>query len=435
MLQLKLDMSMDVTSVDDGFEDSKRLRHRRMILRAKSDEISRDTKSKVMEIIKNSSVENLSLCWLPLSLQNAILSSLTNITFLYVDSLYVHPKYHSVIDFPNLKEVDCIRSDFILNSIGRHSIEKLRISYISPETVDFLKTCNALKDLSIWGFNAYFDYAFNNFQLKVLRLEASLYDVAYHHITWDIKSGGKFLESQRNSIRELHIPYCDVLFTCDELVIYALNNMNLKVLIAYYPIGIGKVNKLNEQMKELKIDFEDTPITENIIACCPNVEKIDLTFASQIFEKILPMVSKHMVNLKQMKLAINFPQDFGEIKARFDQLECLDVSLFNARDTDTLLKLIKCCPNLKFLKINMPSIFAWTSRQLNEFFVLIPNVIEIQSLGNFGLFDETMQLIIKSENTLKLKYLKIFVMYPERYEKLLYNYRHSKISFMALQYP
>jgi hypothetical protein len=443
MRRLKLDLTIQqATSVDDAIEDSKRLNHRRLILRSTNEEqVSRATKSKLLEITDNSFIEDLSLIFLPLSLQNSILSSLSHITTLYVDSLYVHPSYHATIDFPNLKEVDCVRSDFILNNIGRHRIEKLKISYIQPEIYVFLERCNGLKELSMWGFRARYDRQFNNFQLEALKLAADPFDDAsYQGVNWNLQSCLKFLESQRRSLKKLHIAYTrsedwdEPDWSCEEIVIYALNKMDLRVLRAYYPVETGTVVKLNEQMKDLKINFDITEVTENIIACCPNVEKIELWNNTADYQKILPFISTHMPYLKHLK--INFILPHGKIEkfnAHFPNLEILDVALWDERDIRDLITLLKCCPNVKYLKIDTPVNFQWHFLDLIDFLELIPNVEEILTFGDFGLVDVTMQLITECRNALKLKYLKFMVERPANFSRLIEKYSHSKINFMAMQ--
>lgn len=434
MLKLKLDLIVQqATSVDDALEESKRLKRRQLIVRGTETEVTRATKSKLLDIINNSYVEQLSLVWLPLSLQTCILSLLPNITKLYMDSFYIHPIYHVTIDFPNLKEVDCVRSEYILNIIGRHSIEKLSISYIKSKLYNFFERCNTLKELSMWGFSLRDDREFTNFQLEILNLDA-MTDEAINIVTWDLASCRQFMKSQEQSLKELHIAYCDYIFTCEDLVVYALNKMNLKVLHAYYPIENGIVDKLNEQMRDLKVDFENNAVTESIIANCPMVERIDLSFGTHVFRTFLPLISKHMTNLKYLKVSINYPEEIDKIDAKFNHLESLDVILFHQSEIRYFFELLKCCPNVKYLKIYMPFIFDWDLLQLADFLTLIPNVVEILSVGNFGITDATMQIITNTENALKLKYLKFLVGHPEHFLGLTEKYRHSKINFIPLQY-
>lgn len=424
----------DNDSVSRALEESAHLQHRRMIVYSSVGRVLNSEKFNWLDIIEKSKIENLSLVWLPYALQNTILSSLSNITTLYVDSRIIPERNQIVVDFPNLKNVDVTGSQFFLKCIGRNRIENLKISFLSIDESEFFERANYLKDLTVYGFSKSHDREYNNFQLETLRIVAFDGELFWlHEADWHLESARKFLNSQRRSLKQLYFAYGTFFAKCEEIVVYALNNMDLRKLHAYYSIENGIIQKLNENMKSLKIELRQSPITENLIASCPMVEKIDLLFAPLIFTYILPLLSKHMQFLKHLKLFIYNPEPIDEIDAKFKNVETLTATLSSENDIGHFIKVIKCCPNVRKLEISLPTEFQWDLRDLPTFLAFIPKVEKIYCTEHFGLTEDVAQVIADFSFVLKLQHLKVTVDSPRGNSHLSKIFKGTKIKLTMLK--
>lgn len=379
-----------------------------------------------MKVIEDSRVTDLSLILIPLNFHNQILSHLSNITSLRIDGFFIHPVHHKIFNFPNLKYLNAIDGESFLNCIGQNQIETLKISFIKSYIWGALERLNKLKDLTIFGFFWRTDRGFENFQLKTLTL--AITNGAHEPaLEWNLKNGQMFLDSQKNHLQEFIVEYDDMIESCNELLSYALNNMNLKRLYTLYSInGSNGVFKINEQLKDLTIELPRSTYSENVIACCPAVEKIDLSHTELLFEYMLPLVSKQMKFLKHMKLVINRPDYFervDKIDAKFDNILSLDVNMLFNTEFHHLTKVVTCMPNLKRLKIRMIGMMKWNFQDFSKFLTAIANVKEIYCNGDLGLTDFISEILVGCVNSLKLRSLQIKVDHPEKFiylkEKLL----------------
>lgn len=392
-------------------------------------EVSRVTKSHLFEIINNSFVERLVLMMLPLNLQRTVLSSVSNLKHLTIDSYLNHTTY-STVDLPNLEVMDCVGSECVLNSIGQHKIKSLKISFIKQEILEFLEKCNALKDLTLWGFDARHDREFQDVHLESLIIETSTAD-SIINLDWNINSCRKFFNSQKGSLKNFSVIKNTIFHSCDEMVVYVLNNMSLINLHVEYSIDDGIVHKLNEELQYLRMDCEygANEATTSIIACAPNVLVLDILTGINIFDGILPLVNEHMSILKHLILTVDHPEDFNSEPLQFKNLQVLD-TVFLSEHIQHFIKLISCCPLLTFIRYNMPQVFIWQNEDFREFLYNIPNVLEILSVGNFGLNEVTLELLMLHENTLRLEKFK-FVLSPfDNFLPIIDIRADSKIRFI-----
>jgi hypothetical protein len=413
-------------------KDSSQLSHRNMVIHCNAREITTVHESAFLEIISNSKIDQLTLDYLPRAVEYFILSKLTNITSLHINS--VRPEINTKIDFPNLKQMFTLDNSFLL-AIGKHRIEKLRIADISPEIFTFLETCNDLKDLTLGGFRGDGDRKFTNFQLEKLRVVTN-YSSNFYPSSWDLSECEKFLSSQSHCLKEIYIKNTSLFRFCSDVVMaYALNNMNLTTLHSSHPILDETIHKVNRELKNLEIDLENKPNTAHLIECCPAVERIDLTRADSVFTFMLPLVSQHMTNLQHIKLLISLPQPIQKIEANFEKLVSLHVILWGSEGVDILIKILRCCPNLNLLILETPKGFMWKIRSFLQFLTSIENVEEIHCKGDFGLtqemvkyFDEMLQNL-----PLKLKFLKIEVDNPTKFQDIGDSFIKSRVRFTVMQ--
>lgn len=416
--------------MNDSLMKSRKLQYRHLEIRSVQDtDINRPIKSSLLEIVNNSIVERLVLLMLPLSLQRSVLASVSHLKHLTIDSYLNHSSHYSIVDLPNLEYVDCVGSECILNSIGQHKINSLKISWLKNDIHDFFSKCDALRELSLWGFDARHDREFKDVKLKSLRIEVSEADTILD-LDWNLISCRNFLNSQKGSLKNLYVIRSTAFHSCDELVVYALNNMDLVNLHIEYSVDIGIVHKLNEQLKYLRIDCEHGPndATTSIIGCAPNVEVLDVSMGRNIFDGILPLINQHMLALKHLIMTIDDPEEFDAEALCFKNLQVLDV-VFLTENIQHFIKLISCCPLLTIIRYNMPEVFVWDIENFSQFIHNIPNVIEILSVGNFGLVKEHLDLLILRENSLKLKKFKFLVSPYINISPLLGLY-DSKINFV-----
>lgn len=423
-------MIQDVSSLEKAVNFSRSVCHRRLVVKSiQEKDVSRGARSQINEILQNSVVEHLTLCLLPLSLQNSMLKMLSNITSLNIDSLFFHPSYQVLIDLPHLKEVTCIKSEFFLTCIRKHQIESLKLTVITDKLFDFFAQCNRLKHLSVWGFLMRYDQGFGNFKLESLKLEPVVWDII-GELEWNLASCHNFLESQKHSLKELTINRCELFHACDEIVLFSLNEMSLQKMYVDYSINGGEIHKVNEQLTELRMDFVDNYVTENIIACCPNVQWLDMSIGNNIFTKILPAVAKHMPRLKHLIMSIDNPENLNAVeKLEFKNLDILDL-VFLSEDIQHFITLLGWCPTISALRFNMPSSFIWQRQDFLKLLGNIPNVTEILSFGNFGFSPEVLDLFMQHLSALKLKKFKAVVLDPESFSHLIPKDLYSKLDFI-----
>lgn len=423
-------------SLEKAFKDSFQLKYRTMTISSNCLNATNEQILMLNKIIENSSIEHLKLRYLHKNIVTKILFKATNITSLKINAFKMH--IEKKFDFPNLKYVFSSDNSFLC-AIGSHRIESLSISDISPNIFNFLETCNGLKELSISGFRVDGDREFTNFKLEKMRIYTyylSEFYQAFYKNGWDLSECGKFLSSQRHSLKEIYIKNdCVFRFCSDKIIAYALNNMDLRKLHASHPILHEKIYKVNRELKDLKIDLIESSYTKHLIDCCPNVEKIDLTSADSVFTFMLPLVSKIMLNLKHLKILIYNPPTILKIDAELSNLISLYVTLVASKDVHILIMLIKCCHNIKYLILETPHNFNWEIHDFEEFLMLIRNVVEIRCKGDFGLTNEVFKwLIDKLENsTLILKSLKIEVENPEKFREMRNLYKDTPLQFTVMQ--
>lgn len=355
---------------------------------------------KIKEVFIKHHVEKLRVKVFEFDLLVDLLSVATDLTHLSLDQGFAMRQTRAEkVDLPNLKYLKIDYASEFVDHIKGPKIETLEVTenFVSIKSAnwgDFLRTCNELKQLTLYEFLFDSDFSTYNFKLE----QIAILNLGVDSLTYGREMIKKFLRSQVKSLKVLKL---DIIIK--ELFNFVLNELQVEDF--KFHVDIDKSTEqvlINRSVKTLKTSmpsFSDHSVEfyGKVIFSIRSIETFDISLSSENEVKILQFIAAAMPKLRNLTIQTNslkYERYNFVPNVRIEQVENLKIKNLPT-EFERRITFLTCCPNVKKLRI----LKDFCEIKTEEFQILVRSLKSLEEIyveNTLEITDKTVELLVQS---------------------------------------